>query len=119
MTWAILDFRTRRKQGDISEAIRLASEVIQFRPYCYEAYWARAKARKEVNQMDDALSDLREAIKKSPRNMELHRFTMQVKAEIEGIQANKKNESAQGSKISLIPEIIIASTQKKELESEV
>jgi len=58
-------------------------QVISFRPSCYEAFWARAKARRELNELTGALADLREAIKLSPKNMELHRFTMQVKSEME------------------------------------
>jgi len=73
-----------------------------------------------MNQLEEALSDLREAIKLSPQNMELHRFTMQVKAEIEISQSkSNSNKVEKGSRISLVPEIIIASTPKKELESEV
>ena len=64
-------------------AVDCATQVIAFRPTCFEAYWARAKARRELNELAGALADLREAIKLSPKNMELHRFTMQVKSEIE------------------------------------
>lgn len=72
-----------------------------------------------MKQTEDALSDLREAIKLSPQNMELHRFTMSIKSEIESVQIKKSSQLDQGSRISLVPEIIIATTQKKELESEV
>ena len=75
--------RTRRKECNFNAAVDCATQVISFRPTCYEAFWARAKARRELNELDGALTDLREAIKLSPKNLELHRFTMQVKAEIE------------------------------------
>jgi len=98
-----------------------------FRPSCYEAYWARAKARKELDQLDGALADLREAIKLSPKNLELHRFTMQVKAEIEAKpNANVDLRRSENSKSSSTtrrppyhPMSVISSTPKKELESEV
>lgn len=109
----------RRKEGNFVEAIHCASEVLAFRPSCYEAFWARAKARKELKQLEDALADLREAIKLSPQNMKLHQFTMQVKAEIESAQQKLTSHSDQSVKNPLIPEIIIDSSLKKELESEV
>jgi tetratricopeptide (TPR) repeat protein len=109
----------KRKEGNFSEAIHCASQVIAFRPNCFEAYWARAKARKELDQLEDALADLREAIKLSPKNMKLHQFTMQVKAEIEGAQQEMSSQSDHSSEIAQIPEIIIDSSRKNELESEV
>ena len=42
-------------------AVDCATQVIAFRPTCFEAYWARAKARRELNELAGALADLREA----------------------------------------------------------
>jgi len=89
--------------------------VLTFRPNCYEAYWARAKARKELNLSHEALADLREAIKLSPQNMELHRFTMQVKAEIEAAAVKSSDQSSK----SHLRLDLVSSTPKKEIESEV
>ena len=108
-------------------AVDCATQVLAFRPSCYEAYWARAKARKELDQLDAALADLRDAIKLSPKNMELHRFTMQVKAEIEAkpsvnLQMAGISESSKSSSTFRPyhhPMSLISSTPKKELESEV
>ena len=128
--------RTRRKEGNYNAAVDCATQVISFRPACYEAFWARAKARRELNELDGALADLREAIKLSPKNMELHRFTMQVKAEIEArppppsypvvpepscSSAGRRQfiKSSPPSKSFLPLAGLASSTPKKELESEV
>lgn len=124
-----MNSRTRRKEGNYFAAVEAASQVISFRPSCYEAYWARAKARRELNELTGALADLREAIKLSPKNMELHRFTMQVKSEIESRPNNNNNmvvihsshdpSSPTGNSGYLKPFPGLSSTPKKELESEV
>ena len=53
------------------------------RPSCHEAWWARAKARADQERLSEALSDLREALKLAPNNMELHAFSLQVKNQLE------------------------------------
>ncbi len=48
-----------------------------------EALWTRAKADFEAGSADSvarALSDLREAVRLAPQNLELHRFTSKVKS---------------------------------------
>jgi len=125
----ILNSRTRRKEGNYFAAVEAASQVISFRSSCYEAYWARAKARRELNELTGALADLREAIKLSPKNMELHRFTMQVKSEIESrpnnnnvvvIHSSQDPSSPAGTSGGYMNSFPgLSSTPKKELESEV
>lgn len=78
--------RTHKKQGNYEAAVQRASEVLEFKPDCCEALWTRAKAKKDSGAPDgpeSALADLREALKKSPQNLELHRYTIKVKDEVE------------------------------------
>lgn len=78
--------RTKRKLGEFSEAEICATQVINSRPSCHEAWWARAKARSDQDQLKEALSDLREALKLAPQNLELHAFSSQVKNQLEAKQ---------------------------------
>ena len=75
--------RTKRKLGHFKEAEATASQVISLRPQCHEAWWARAKARSDQDQLHQALGDLREALKLAPNNMQLHAFSIQVKTQLE------------------------------------
>lgn len=50
---------------EFAEAADLASLAIDLRPNNYEGYYARAKAFMELNNIDGALNDAREAINKS------------------------------------------------------
>ena len=56
-------------------------------PQCHEAWWARAKAWADQDQLPEALSDLREALKLAPQNLQLHAFSLQVKNQLERKQA--------------------------------
>ena len=70
---------------DFDGAISYASKVLEFCPDSYEALWAAAKAKKEfsevkedggscnVDLLESALTDLRNAIRLAPQNLELHR----------------------------------------------
>ena len=82
--------RTRRRQKRFEEAVEAATQVLSFRPGSHEALWARGKARRDTGHLHEALADLREAIQASPQNLELHRFTIKVKEELEQIQQQQK-----------------------------
>lgn len=75
--------RTKRKMGQFGEAESSAGQVLAFRPKCHEAFWARAKARTETGQLQEALADLREALTIAPHNIQLHQFSLQVKNQLE------------------------------------
>ena len=79
--------RTKRKLGLYKEAEDFAAQVLIMRPSCHEAWWARAKARSDQDQLQEALSDLREALKLAPQNLQLHAFSLQVKRQLERKQA--------------------------------
>ena len=79
--------RTKRKLGLYQEAEKCAGQVLASRPQCHEAWWARAKARSDQDQFQEALSDLREALKLAPQNLQLHAFSLQVKSRLERKQA--------------------------------
>jgi tetratricopeptide (TPR) repeat protein len=84
--------RTKRKLGQFSEAEDCAGQVLASRPGCHEAWWARAKAKTDQNQLKEALADLREALKLAPQNLQLHAFSLQVKNQLEAMTIKTKNE---------------------------
>merc|ERR1712150_153664 len=77
----------KRKLGEYKEAETYAGQVLALRPQCHEAWWARAKSRSDQDQLQEALSDLREALKLAPQNLQLHAFSLQVKNQLERKQA--------------------------------
>lgn len=81
--------RTKRKMGHFDEAEECAKQVLASRPQCHEAWWARAKARADKGHFQEALCDLREALKLAPQNMQLHAFSLQVKNQLEAKQAKE------------------------------
>lgn len=50
---------------EFTEASDLATSAIDLRPDNYEGYYARAKAFMELNNIDEALNDAREAVNRS------------------------------------------------------
>ncbi|XP_012528978.2 protein TANC2 isoform X3 [Monomorium pharaonis] len=58
--------RCKRKMNECTEAIELADEALSIRPISYEAFYARAKARVNLDMFKDALSDVQEALQNVP-----------------------------------------------------
>ena len=68
---------------DYKEAIKVATEVIDIHPTCYQAFHARAKAHHAAGHLDQALHDLTDAVKVVPQNRELHKILITLKEEIQ------------------------------------
>jgi len=75
--------RCKRKMLDYSEAVKVATEVIENHSSCYEALHARAKAHHAPGHLDEALHDLTEAVRVAPQNRELHKILITLKQEIQ------------------------------------
>ncbi|XP_014467333.1 PREDICTED: protein TANC1 isoform X3 [Dinoponera quadriceps] len=58
--------RCKRKMNEYIEAIELADEALNVRSVSYEAFYARAKARVDLGLLEDALSDVQEALRNTP-----------------------------------------------------
>ncbi|XP_050543251.1 protein TANC2 isoform X2 [Daktulosphaira vitifoliae] len=58
--------RCKRKLNEVTEAVEFAEKVIKLRPTSYEAYYARAKALKDLRRFEDALADIKEAVRLVP-----------------------------------------------------
>ncbi|KAM5308364.1 protein TANC2 isoform 7-T7 [Glossophaga mutica] len=73
--------RCRRKMNDFGMAEEFATKALELKPKSYEAYYARARAKRSSRQFAAALEDLNEAIKLCPNNREIQRLLMRVEEE--------------------------------------
>uniref|UniRef100_A0A8C7C2S0 Tetratricopeptide repeat, ankyrin repeat and coiled-coil containing 2 n=1 Tax=Neovison vison TaxID=452646 RepID=A0A8C7C2S0_NEOVI len=73
--------RCRRKMNDFGMAEEFATKALELKPKSYEAYYARARAKRSSRQFAAALEDLNEAIKLCPNNREIQRLLLRVEEE--------------------------------------
>ncbi|XP_067237745.1 protein TANC2 isoform X2 [Chanodichthys erythropterus] len=73
--------RCRRKMNDFGMAEEFASKALELKPKSYEAYYARARAKRSSRQFHAALEDLSEAVRLCPNNREIQRLLQRVEEE--------------------------------------
>ncbi|XP_066554598.1 protein TANC2 isoform X2 [Amia ocellicauda] len=73
--------RCRRKMNDFGMAEEFATKALELKPKSYEAYYARARAKRSSRQFPEALEDLNEAMKQCPNNREIQRLLLRVEEE--------------------------------------
>ncbi|XP_055746086.1 protein TANC2 isoform X6 [Salvelinus fontinalis] len=85
--------RCRRKMNDFGMAEEFATKALELKPKSYEAYYARARAKRSSRQFPEALEDLNEAMKQSPNHCEIQRLLQRVEEECR--QLTQEEEDAQ------------------------
>ncbi|XP_034076872.1 protein TANC1-like isoform X1 [Gymnodraco acuticeps] len=88
--------RCRRKTNDFGLAEEFATKALELKPRSYEAYYARARAKRSSRQFAAALADLHEAARLSPSNREIRRLLVRVEEECKHHQKACSNNMAQG-----------------------
>ncbi|KAL6112900.1 tanc1 [Pungitius sinensis] len=88
--------RCRRKTNDFGIAEEFATRALELKPRSYEAYYARARAKRSSRQFAAALADLHEAARVSPSNREIRRLLVRVEEECKHHQKASSNNMAQG-----------------------
>ncbi|XP_061604448.1 protein TANC2 isoform X2 [Phyllopteryx taeniolatus] len=88
--------RCRRKMNDFGLAEEFATKALELKAKSYEAFYARARAKRSRRQFHAALEDLLEASRLCPSNREIQRLLSRVKEECRQ-QAPKQDSSAQGN----------------------
>uniref|UniRef100_A0A3P8TYL1 Tetratricopeptide repeat, ankyrin repeat and coiled-coil containing 2 n=1 Tax=Amphiprion percula TaxID=161767 RepID=A0A3P8TYL1_AMPPE len=83
--------RCRRKMNDFSIAEEFATKALELKAKSYEAFYARARAKRSRRQFHAALEDLTEASRLCPSNREIQRLLARVKEECR--QAAQQQES--------------------------
>uniref|UniRef100_A0A8C6SP69 Tetratricopeptide repeat, ankyrin repeat and coiled-coil containing 1a n=1 Tax=Neogobius melanostomus TaxID=47308 RepID=A0A8C6SP69_9GOBI len=73
--------RCRRKTNDFGIAEDFATKALELKPRSYEAFYARARAKRSSRQFAAALADLNEAARLSPSNREIRRLLARVEDE--------------------------------------
>ncbi|XP_064127027.1 protein TANC2 isoform X7 [Loxodonta africana] len=84
--------RCRRKMNDFGMAEEFATKALELKPKSYEAYYARARAKRSSRQFTAALEDLNEAIKLCPNNREIQRLLMRVEEECRQMQQQQQQQ---------------------------
>uniref|UniRef100_A0A8C3TY39 Tetratricopeptide repeat, ankyrin repeat and coiled-coil containing 1 n=1 Tax=Catharus ustulatus TaxID=91951 RepID=A0A8C3TY39_CATUS len=84
--------RCRRKTNDFGMAEEFATKALDLKPKCYEAYYARARAKRNSRKLLAALSDLREAIQLCPSNQEIKRLLARVEEECKQFQRTQQQK---------------------------
>uniref|UniRef100_F7BGG4 Protein TANC1 n=1 Tax=Monodelphis domestica TaxID=13616 RepID=F7BGG4_MONDO len=84
--------RCRRKTNDFGMAEEFASKALELKPKSYEAYYARARAKRNSRQFVAALADLQEAVKLCPTNQEIKRLLSRVEEECKQLQRSQQQK---------------------------
>ncbi|XP_077019640.1 protein TANC2 isoform X11 [Tamandua tetradactyla] len=87
--------RCRRKMNDFGMAEEFATKALELKPKSYEAYYARARAKRSSRQFAAAFEDLNEAIKLCPNNREIQRLLMRVEEECRQTQQQQQQQQQQ------------------------
>uniref|UniRef100_A0A8C5ANB8 Tetratricopeptide repeat, ankyrin repeat and coiled-coil containing 1 n=1 Tax=Gadus morhua TaxID=8049 RepID=A0A8C5ANB8_GADMO len=91
--------RCRRKTNDFGMAEEFASKALELKPKSYEAYYARARAKRSSRQFTAAMADLHEAAKLCPNNREIRRLLARVDEECKQMQRAQVKPSQPGRNI--------------------
>ncbi|KAL4112593.1 hypothetical protein QTP88_016346 [Uroleucon formosanum] len=76
--------RCKRKLNEVHESVEFAEKVLKLKPTSFEAYYARAKALKDLRRYDDALSDIQEAVRLVPSgNSDIRHVLFRLKDDIQ------------------------------------
>ncbi|XP_063257178.1 protein TANC1 isoform X5 [Prinia subflava] len=84
--------RCRRKTNDFGMAEEFATKALDLKPKCYEAYYARARAKRNSRKLLAALADLREATQLCPSNQEIKRLLARVEEECRQFQRTQQQK---------------------------
>nr|XP_012602781.1 protein TANC2 isoform X9 [Microcebus murinus] len=96
--------RCRRKMNDFGMAEEFATKALELKPKSYEAYYARARAKRSSRQFAAALEDLNEAIKLCPNNREIQRLLMRVEEECRQMQQQQQQQQQQPPQLPQQPQ---------------
>ncbi|XP_074948763.1 protein TANC1 isoform X3 [Phalacrocorax aristotelis] len=84
--------RCRRKTNDFGMAEEFATKALDLKPKSYEAYYARARAKRSSRKLLAALADLREATQLCPSNQEIKRLLARVEEECKQFQRTQQQK---------------------------
>uniref|UniRef100_A0A4W3HWU4 Tetratricopeptide repeat, ankyrin repeat and coiled-coil containing 2 n=1 Tax=Callorhinchus milii TaxID=7868 RepID=A0A4W3HWU4_CALMI len=109
--------RCRRKMNDFGMAEEFATKALELKPKAYEAYYARARAKRSSRQFSAALEDLHEAVKLCPNNREIQRLLLRVEEEFRQVQFGQQQPPSQQEDVNSIHELYDEEYLEQELDS--
>ncbi|XP_054880457.1 protein TANC2-like isoform X2 [Poeciliopsis prolifica] len=86
--------RCRRKMNDFNAAEEFATKALELKSNSYEAFYARARAKRNRRQFRAALEDLIDASRLCPSNREIQRLLSRVKEECRQVSQQQDPPSA-------------------------
>ena len=89
--------RCERRQGNLNEAVHLASIVIGSNPKCVDALIARAKAYKAIGRLSEAVKDYSSALCRVPTNRGIYLAFLKLREEMKMKNQSNKNAFGLGS----------------------
>ncbi|XP_068119105.1 protein TANC2 isoform X1 [Hyperolius riggenbachi] len=110
--------RCRRKMNDFGMAEEFATKALELKPKSYEAFYARARAKRSSRQFTAALEDLNEAIQLCPNNREIQRLLVRVEEECRQEQQEEEVQEMQDEPEPDVQNEDIDSTQEDIYEEE-
>ncbi|XP_042230874.1 protein TANC2-like isoform X3 [Homarus americanus] len=75
--------RCKRKMNEVEEAIQLADAALTIKSDSYEAYYARARAKREAKNLQEALEDVNEAVRLAPQTRDVRRVLIKIRDEMQ------------------------------------
>ncbi|CAH1241917.1 TANC2 [Branchiostoma lanceolatum] len=103
--------RCKRKLNDLSSSADYASKALDTKPQSAEAYYTRARAKRENRQYGPALQDLLEACKLAPDNKEIRRLLIRVKEECK--QQTKEDREGSETQVQDKPDVVIPASKDR------
>uniref|UniRef100_A0A3B4XKI9 Tetratricopeptide repeat, ankyrin repeat and coiled-coil containing 2 n=1 Tax=Seriola lalandi dorsalis TaxID=1841481 RepID=A0A3B4XKI9_SERLL len=86
--------RCRRKMNDFGLAEEFATKALELKAKSYEAFYARARAKRSRRQFHAALEDLIEASRLCPSNREIQRLLSRVKEECRQVAQQQQQQES-------------------------
>ncbi|XP_019629915.1 PREDICTED: protein TANC2-like isoform X2 [Branchiostoma belcheri] len=104
--------RCKRKLNDLSSSADYASKALDTKPQSAEAYYTRARAKRENRQYGPALQDLLEACKLAPDNKEIRRLLIRVKEECKQ-QTKEDREGSSETQAQDKPDVVAPTSKDR------
>jgi ankyrin repeat protein len=89
--------RTYRKLGDFQNSIDHCTKALELNPISFEAFYTRARAKRDFHMFDTALSDLYEAQHLNPTNLDVKKLLSKVIIDIK--KSNQKSSPSSQSSL--------------------
>ncbi|XP_035658391.1 protein TANC2-like isoform X3 [Branchiostoma floridae] len=103
--------RCKRKLNDLTSSADYASKALDTKPQSAEAYYTRARAKRENRQYGPALQDLLEACKLAPDNKEIRRLLIRVKEECK--QQTKEDREGSETQVQDRPDVVTSTSKDR------